>query len=242
MVVHPVYPYHRADAPSSFLHSSVADMCQWCITCLDQGNDNIKSILSPASYAAMWTPVAKRDYPPLYEAMGLGWTLGHVDGLKTVSHGGAGFGWTAFLTLMPEKNRAAVVLCNEESSAHDYIVDAVIQAMLDQEPMVGKVSWMVPVTQALQAGGLPAAYARYDQLKQRPEQYFFGEWELINLVVQLMTVNKLDLAIDVLQLNLRAFPNHIETYTRLAYLYNRKGEPDKAAEILQKAQAIAKAA
>jgi CubicO group peptidase (beta-lactamase class C family) len=239
MRVNPVYPYHRADAPSSFLHTNVTDMCHWCITCLNRGTYNTGSILTPASYDAMWTPVAPRGYPPLYEDMGLGWTLGHIDGFTTVSHGGAGFGWTAFLTLMPEKSCAAVILCNEESAAHEAILDAVIQAMLDREPVVGKVSWMVPITQALQAGGLPAAYALYDELKNSgAEQYFFGAGELMNLVIQLMTVHKLDLAIDVLQVNLRAFPNHNETYTRLAYLYNQKGEPDLAAEILQKAQAI----
>ena len=51
-------------------------------------------ILIPASYDLMWTPVAKRGYPPFYEDHGLGWTLGHFDGVKTVSHGGGGFGWT----------------------------------------------------------------------------------------------------------------------------------------------------
>ncbi len=38
MIVNPVYPYHRADAPASFLHSTVTEMCHWCITCLNQGS------------------------------------------------------------------------------------------------------------------------------------------------------------------------------------------------------------
>lgn len=29
MIVNPIYPYHRADAPASFLHSSVVEMCHW---------------------------------------------------------------------------------------------------------------------------------------------------------------------------------------------------------------------
>lgn len=101
MMVRPIYPYHRADAPASFLHSTVVDMCHWCITCLNRGIYNGRRILTPASYDAMWTPVAKWGFPPLYEDMGLGWTLGHFDGVKTVSHGGMGFGWTDFLTILP---------------------------------------------------------------------------------------------------------------------------------------------
>ena len=38
MIVNPVYPYHRADAPASFLHSTVVEMCHWAITCLNWGD------------------------------------------------------------------------------------------------------------------------------------------------------------------------------------------------------------
>ena len=114
MIVNPVYPYHRADAPASFLHTTVVDMCHWGITCLNRGIYDGQRILTPANYDLMWTPVAKRGYPPLYEDMGLGWTLGHVDGVKTVSHGGGGFGWTCFFVILPERKCAAVILSNEE--------------------------------------------------------------------------------------------------------------------------------
>jgi CubicO group peptidase (beta-lactamase class C family) len=100
MKVNPSYPYHRADAPASYLHSTVVDMCHWSITSLKRGNYLGQSILSKAGYDLMWTPVAKRGNPPnLYEEMGLGWTLGHLKGVKTICHGGAGFGTTSFLRL-----------------------------------------------------------------------------------------------------------------------------------------------
>jgi CubicO group peptidase (beta-lactamase class C family) len=90
MNVNPIYPYHRADAPASFLHATILDMCHWGITCLNRGNYLGQSILSPASYDIMWTPVAEWGYPRpgIYEDMGLGWTLGHFKDAKTVSHGG----------------------------------------------------------------------------------------------------------------------------------------------------------
>ena len=46
MRVNPIYPYHRADAPASFLHTTVMDMCHWGITCLKRGNYLGQSILS----------------------------------------------------------------------------------------------------------------------------------------------------------------------------------------------------
>jgi len=239
MIVSPTYPYHRADAPASFLHSTVEDMCHWAITCLNRGIYAGQRMLTPASYDLMWTPVAKRGYPPLYEDTGLGWTLGHFDGVKTVSHGGMGFGWTDFLILLPERKRGAILLCNEESSARSRTIRALIHAMLDQEPLVDTVSWMVPISQALQEGGIRAAYARYAELKDsQPQLYFFEEDELVNLMYQLRSVKKIDLAIQVLELNIHAFPEHMDSYLYLAKLYLQQGKRAQVEETLMKALAI----
>lgn len=237
MIVNPIYPYHRADAPSSFLHSTVVEMCHWSIACLNSGVYNAQRILTPASYDAMWTPVAKRGYPPLYEDHGLGWVLGHFDGVKTVSHGGGGFGWTCFLCLLPEKKSAAIILCNEESSARSRTIRAALHVLLDRQPIVNTISWMIPISQALMGGGIQAAYARYAELKDS-QDYFFDEDELISLVYQLMSVKKYDLAIDVLGLNLHVFPEHQDSYVMLAKLFLRKGERAQAESTLQKALAI----
>lgn len=128
MFVNPVYPDHRADAPASFLHSTVIDMCHWASTCLEGCIFDGQHIPSPASYDLMWTPAAKWGFPPLYEHTGLGWTLGHYDGVKTVSNGGGGFGWTDFLIMLPEKNCGAIILCNEQSSARGRTIRAVSTA------------------------------------------------------------------------------------------------------------------
>ena len=136
----------------------------------------------------MWTPVAKRGNPPsMYEEMGLGWTLGHFKGVRTVCHGGAGFGGTAFLLILPEKNCAAVVLCNEESNAHFRAVQAVADTLIGQKPQANAVSWMVPISRALAEGGMDAAYARYSEIKAGgAQEYYFNEDDLDSLALQLL--------------------------------------------------------
>jgi CubicO group peptidase (beta-lactamase class C family) len=237
MIVNPVYPYHRADAPASFLHSTVIEMCHWCITCLNQGIYQGRRILTPSSYELMWTPVAEWGYPPLYEEVGLGWTLGHYEGVRTVSHGGMGFGWTDFLILLPEKQSAAIILCNEESSARSRTIQAALHAILGQEPQAGTVSGMVPICQALQESGIRAAYARYTEIKDSGE-YELDADDLFNLTYQLMSVKMVDLTIEVLKLNLQAFPEHIESLNLLGKLYFQKGEYHQAEEHLLKVLAI----
>jgi CubicO group peptidase (beta-lactamase class C family) len=211
MAVNPILPYHRADAPSSFLYASAIDMCQWALTNLNRGKAKGGRILSPSSYDLMWTPVAKRGYAPFREEMGLGWSIGHFEGLRTVSHGGGGFGWTCHLILLPEKNSGAIILCNEESSAIEALERAVMRAVLGLEPQVGSVSWLVPISRAIHDGSIQAAYTRYDEIRNQPE-YFCDPYDLIILFYQLSAVKKFDLAEEVLRLNLHAFPE--DEYTK----------------------------
>lgn len=239
MRISPVYPYHRADAPASFLHTTVTDMLHWCLTCLGRGSYLGRSILSPAGFELMWKPVVKRRNPPdLYEQMALGWNLGHHCGARTVSHGGGGFGGTAFMLLMPENDCAVAALCNAESSGHIQTAKAVANALLGQPQQANRVSWMVPISHALARGGIEAAYACYSEILGCDDKYYFGEYELLDLSLQLHMANQTELAVDVLGLNLHVYPEHIETYLNLASMYRHKGDVEEARRSLARAAAI----
>jgi CubicO group peptidase (beta-lactamase class C family) len=239
MRVNPIYPYHRADAPASSLHTTIMDLYHWGITALNRGNHCGQSVLSSAGYDLMWKPVAKRGSPPsIYEEMGLGWTLGHFKGVKTVSHGGGGFGGTAFLLILPDKHRAGVVLCNEESNAHFRVVRAVADVLIGETPQVNTVSWMVPISWALAEGGIDAAYSRYAEIKARDDEFYFFEDDLLNLSLQLFSAKKIDLAIEVLGLNIHVYPEYIDSYLEQAKLYLQKGEIAHAKESILKALSI----
>lgn len=213
MMVNPRYPYHRADAPASFLHSTVVDLCHWASAALARGRFGEHSFLSPASFDLMWTPVARRGASPgLYEAMGLGWTLGHYKGKMTVSHGGAGFGGTAFLLILPELNAAAVILCNQESNAHARITQAIADALLGEKPQAGAVSWMVPISRAWARDGRAAAEACAAEIQARDEGVYYRDEEaLLSLALELVTAGKIDLAIEALELNMQEYPGSDES-------------------------------
>ena len=235
MVVNPIYPYHRADAPASFLHSTVLDMCHWGINCLR------RSLLSSASFDQMWTPVADWGYshPSMYEQIGLGWTLGHYKEERTVSHGGMGFGWSDFFLLLPERNCAVVILGIEESYARTRLVRAAADVLLGHKPQAGAVSWMVPISQALVEGGLQTAYKRYEEIRAREdEEYYFDADDMIGLVYQLQLLKKFERTIEILELNIHAFPEHLESYTRLAGIHLQNGDPVQAEKCLVKALSI----
>ncbi|MBN2547797.1 MAG: serine hydrolase [Anaerolineales bacterium] len=236
--VSPIYPYHRADAPSSTLHSTLGDMCHWAIMCLDGGRFRGEAVLQPDTIERMWTPVARRG-GILYADMGLGWNLGTYRGQKAVSHGGMGAGLTDFFVLLPEKKLGAIMMCNEESYAIARVREAVLDVMVGMEPRVGSVSWMLPISQALLKGGREAACACSAQLRaSESKDYEVDEESLLMLAMQLEMVGRLELAIDVLGLNIQAFPEFFDTYILLANVYRQMGSIDLAEGTLQKALAL----
>jgi predicted Zn-dependent protease len=97
---------------------------------------------------------------------------------------------------------------------------------------------MVPVCQALQAGGIEAAFHYYTEIKDNQEYFFDGD-ELVSLVYQLIGVQKIDLAIQVLKLNLLVFPKHTSSWVLLAKLYLRQEDRPQAEAALREARALA---
>ena len=239
MGVSPLYPYTRLDAPASFMHTNVIEMCHWIMTCLNCGSFEGRSVLSPATIDTMWRPAVSWGSPPFYEDMGLGWVLGHYNGVKTVSHGGMGMGWLDFMILLPELRRGAVILGIAETFARARIIRAVADTMLEQKPQVGAVSWIEPVSQAMADGGIEAAYACYERLTSSAiQEYYIDEDDLINMVIQMTLAKKTDLVEDVLKFNIHVFPKSVNSYIMLAKIYLQDGELAKAGECLETALAI----
>ncbi len=232
----PIYPYHRADAPASFLHSTIGDMCDWAITSLGRGSYPRERILSQDSYDTMWAPAAEwgPPYPSIYEDMALGWTLGHFKRARTISHGGMGMGWSDFLLVFPEQDGGLVVLCNGESFARDRIVRGLADALIGEAPQLEPASWAVPIRRALADGGRQAARACSEEIRRAPASAFHLEpRDLANLAFQLFSAGRADLAIGVLELNVAAFPAHTDSYMLLAELCSRQGNSASALDALE---------
>ncbi len=83
-----------------------SDLAKWDIAFLN------KRILSPASYAAFTKEVKLVDGKSTHYALGL--SVGELQGLPTLSHGGEVSGFLAQNTLFPTKNTAIIVLSNQD--------------------------------------------------------------------------------------------------------------------------------
>ena len=106
----------RGDNPGGGLASSVADLLRWARFHLGDGRAaGGERILPAAVLQRMQEPTTKLVGSNLGDAIGIGWFLRDVDGVRTVGHGGSTNGQFAELLLVPERAFAVVALSNAGS-------------------------------------------------------------------------------------------------------------------------------
>ena len=124
MTAIPHYPYNRAHAPSSTLHSSAADMTRWMLAMLNGGALDGRRILDKATLDEMWAPTVEAREGRI----GLAWLLLPVDGDDLIWHGGADSGFRARLMLVPARRIGVIVLANSDRVNTNRLAQLALQA------------------------------------------------------------------------------------------------------------------
>ena len=146
-----IYPYNRAHAPSSTLHSNVMDMMNWAIANLNKGAFKNRRILQTATHELMWKPHVEtnwKKYPP-YKNVGLSWFVGNYKGHPIILHGGGDVGYRTFFLLLPEQSTAIVTLGNSATFRSREVAFAVLDVLLGEKPEPPKLPISVPVAKML---------------------------------------------------------------------------------------------
>jgi CubicO group peptidase (beta-lactamase class C family) len=107
-----VLKYSRAENPGGGLASSVVDLIHWAGFHLGNRDENGERVLSIQARKEMQQPTVELRGSSLGDAIGIGWFLRDINGVKTVGHSGSGNGQFADLLMVPERNFAVVALCN----------------------------------------------------------------------------------------------------------------------------------
>jgi CubicO group peptidase (beta-lactamase class C family) len=104
---------NRANNPGGGVASSVADQLLWARFHLGDGRaQDGTEVLPEQTLRQMRIPTATLQSSTLGDAIGIGWFLRDVDGVRTVGHGGSGNGQFAELLTVPERDFAIVVASN----------------------------------------------------------------------------------------------------------------------------------
>ncbi|GEM_PF-6814388 len=197
------YPYSNLDAPSSSLHTTVRDMLKLY--------GNMSSVISPAMFETMTRVRSERGYYPFYGGTGLGINIGRFADEPVFSHGGMGFGFTAFYMIFPQRGVSAILMCNEESYAHDQIYHAIASAITDQPVPLSQPSWIVGLADIHQKQGLTAMFDTARRWRdEHPDQYQVDRYDLINLTYQMIVADRQDILRDFLAGYLTLYPDDAE--------------------------------
>jgi CubicO group peptidase (beta-lactamase class C family) len=103
----------RGENPGGGIASSVADQLRWARFHLGDGRGDSSDRVLPAEVLQrMRQPTVPLRASSLGDAIGIGWFLGEVEGVRTVGHGGSANGQFAELLTVPDRNFAVVALSN----------------------------------------------------------------------------------------------------------------------------------
>jgi CubicO group peptidase (beta-lactamase class C family) len=230
-----IYPYHRAHAPSSTLHSNVIEMCNWAIANMNKGILGGKRILKPESYDVLWEPAKLNNGEAM--RVGLSWFLRTYRGIDTVFHSGGDVGYRTFFVMMPEKKAAAVVLSNcDFAPTGNIAIAALFMALGLEPPPVPGPPIRAAIGKTIADKGVDAAIKYYHELKENHSKSFdFGPGQLNRLGYQLIGMKRVDDAIKILTLNVEVYPKYANGYDSLGEAYLIAGDKENAIKYYEKA-------
>jgi CubicO group peptidase (beta-lactamase class C family) len=240
LAVSDIYPYHRAHAPSSTLHSSALEMCAWGLVHLNHGTLHGRPLLAPTTYNLLWQPRIsdpREGGPP--EEIGLGWFLGEHRGLRTVAHGGGDVGYNTYFIMVPEKALAVVVLVNVLPAPVGTLARAVLDIALGYEPELPKPPLLVPLGRVLAEQGPAAAIAYYRESRERLEESYDitpAYWGAS--AYTLIETQQYAAALPLLALSQELYPDKAWPWRMRGEVYLRRGDRERALENLQEAQRL----
>ena len=138
------------------LYFSVRDLAAWERALAS------RALLSPASYAAWWTPVTLADGTRV--GYGFGWSLGEQRGEPVIEHGGSWQGFRAAIARYPAERLAVSVLANLDQAEPEALAHAIAGLV---EPKLRSRDPGVAVTdpdpaRTARLRGVLAAWASFD--------------------------------------------------------------------------------
>ncbi len=216
-------PYLDMSIPyaAGSLYSTVEDLYLW-----DQAL-YMDKLLSPERKRVM--------FQPNLENYAYGWDVRKVPadqpgaGATMISHGGGINGFNTLIVRLVD-SKDLIVLFNNTGPTRLGDISRGIRNVLRGQPYEKPKKPLAEVLyKTFSEAGVSAAIRQYQELKkQQPDEYDFREPELGRLGQHLMRNKRAKDAIEVLRLNVEAYPKSSFTHTALGTAYMEAGEYESA--------------
>lgn len=230
-IVSPVYPYNRAHAPSSTLHSSVMELCSWALMNLQRGEFRGQRILEAANIEQLWHPHRQTSPSHPSESVGLSWFIDTYRGHRRIRHDGMDVGFQSDLMLLPEQSLAVAVLANTLPAPVNTIAEAILDYLLGLEPELPRPPILLSLAGILSEKGVAAAADTYRSLeKTQADLYNFGLEQFLDIGYTLLEVDQRAGSLQVAQLGMDLFPTSPELTQLIEKLTRPGARPSRLPE------------
>ena len=210
-VVSSEYPYNRAHAPSSTLHSSADELCSWALMNLYRGELHGQRVLRATSFEQLWHPV--KETGPKYpdESVGLSWFIDTYRGQRRIRHDGVDTGFQSDLVILPDQSMAVIALANTIPAPTNMITDAIVDILLGLEPNIPRPPVLVSLGPILSDKGIQSVADQYRQLQDtQADRYDFGPEQFLDIGLTLLEVRRYSECFRVAKLGVELFPDSSE--------------------------------
>lgn len=164
-----------------------------------------------------------------------GWSVRKIslgrgrDSVRVVSHGGGINGFNTRITRLVDDRHLIVLLNNTGGTRLDEMSRRIIRILYDHPHNLPKEPISRVLARTLREKGVESAVQQYLELKEaEPDVYNFAERELDRLGYSLLRAERVKEAVEILKLNVAAFPKSSNVYGRLGGAYMESGEIDSA--------------
>lgn len=221
-VVSPDYPYNRAHAPSSTLHSSAEELGSWALMNLNRGELHGQRVLQATSFEQLWHPYQQTDSTHPTEFVGLSWFIDTYRGQRRIRHDGVDTGFQSDMVILPDQSIAVVVLANTIPAPMNTVTNSIVDLLLGLEPELPKPPVLVSLSKTLSEHGIQKAADRHRNLQEtQADQYDFGPEQFLDIGYTLFEVRRYPECFRVLQLGLELFPDSPEITDLLEQVNSR---------------------
>ena len=205
------YPYNPKHAPSSTLHSNAVNMCHWAIAdYINRGQYENRHILDASAYNLLWHPYSTTNSDD--QKIGLSWFLSEQNGRMKIYHGGGDLGFSTHFSMEPETKTAVVVLTNHDYSPVQAMSDGIWAMLAGHKPKMPKTPILIVLSKIMLEHDVQTAIKKYEYLKKnQPNDFNFSEAQLNILGYNLMSHERLNDAIEIFKLNVKAFPSEFQS-------------------------------
>ena len=154
--------------------------------------------------------------------------------VQIIRHGGGINGFsTIIVRLVNQKN--LIVLLDNTAQNLGRLTDTLTNILYDQPYELPKMSMIAALDKIVREKGVEAAIAEYRNLKStQSATYDFSESQLNSLGYQLMRTGRTKEAVEILKLNVEAYPKSANVYDSLAEGYMNNNERDLAIQNYKK--------